>query len=51
MGVTCWLMLMHLLEISVWGLFYLWQSCLPDAESALYFSAATYTSVGLPGLL
>jgi len=45
-GMTCWLVLIHLVEISVWGLFYVWQGCLPDAESALYFSGVTYTSVG-----
>lgn len=45
-GVTWWLILIHLLEISVWGLFYVWQGCLPDAESALYFSGVTYTTVG-----
>jgi len=48
-GVTCWLILIHTLEISVWGLFYFWQGCLPDAPdagSALYFSGVTYTSLG-----
>jgi hypothetical protein len=45
-GLTCWLILIHLVEISVWGLFYFWQGCLPDAESALYFSAGAYTTVG-----
>jgi ion channel len=45
-GLTCWLILIHLLEISVWGLFYFRQGCLPDAESALYFSGVTYTTVG-----
>jgi len=45
-GLTCWLILIHLVEISVWGLFYFWQGCMPDAESALYFSGATYTTVG-----
>jgi len=45
-GVTCWLMVIHLVEISVWGLFYLWQDCMPDAETALYFSGVTYTTVG-----
>jgi hypothetical protein len=49
-GLTCWLMLIHLAEISVWGLFYFWQGCLPDAESAFYFSGATYTSVGYSDL-
>lgn len=44
--VTCWLILVHLIEICVWGSFYFWQGCLPDAETAIYFSAGTYTSVG-----
>jgi RsiW-degrading membrane proteinase PrsW (M82 family) len=33
-------------EIAVWGLFYYWQGCFPDAGSALYFSGVTYTTVG-----
>jgi hypothetical protein len=50
-GLTCWLMIIHLVETSVWGLFYIWQGCLPDAESALYFSGVTYTSVGYGDLV
>ena len=50
-GLTCWLVLIHMTEISVWGLFYFWQGCLPDAESALYFSGVTYTSTGYGDLL
>jgi len=50
-GMTCWLILVHLLEISVWGLFYFWQGCLPDAESAFYFSGVTYTTVGYGDLV
>jgi hypothetical protein len=49
--LTCWLILIHLTEISVWGLFYFWQGYLPDAESALYFSAVTYTTVGYGDLV
>jgi ion channel len=45
-GLTCWLILIHLVEISVWGLFYFWQGCMPDAGSAFYFSGVTYTSLG-----
>src|SRR5687768_11221490 len=40
------LMLIHLVEVGVWALFYRWQNCLPDAESALYFSGVTYTTLG-----
>ena len=50
-GLTCWLLLIHLAEISVWGLFYYWQGCLPDAESAFYFSGVTYTTVGYGDLV
>jgi hypothetical protein len=45
-GLACWLVLIHSVEIFVWGLFYLWQGCMPDAESALYFSGVTYTTLG-----
>jgi hypothetical protein len=50
-GLTCWLMFVHLVEISLWGLFYFWQGCLPDAETAFYFSGATYTTVGYGDLV
>jgi hypothetical protein len=50
-GMTCWLILVHLLEISVWGLFYFWQGSLPDAESAFYFSGVTYTTIGYGDLV
>jgi len=40
------LILISLVEIAIWGSFYLWQECLPDAESAFYFSGVTYTSIG-----
>ena len=40
------LILIHVAEISVWALFYRWQHCLPDAESAFYFSGVTYTTLG-----
>ena len=41
-----WLVLLHLAEISIWGLFYLWRGCLPNAEAAFYFSGVTYTTLG-----
>jgi hypothetical protein len=50
-GLACWLILIHLVEVSVWGLFYFWQGCLPDAESAFYFSGVTYTTVGYGDLV
>ena len=49
--VALWLILLHLLEISVWALFYWWQDCLPDAESAFYFAGVTYTTIGYGDLV
>ncbi len=44
--VAWWLVVLHTLEIGVWALFYHWQGCLPDAETAFYFSGVTYATVG-----
>ena len=41
-----WLVLLHLVEISIWALFYLWRGCVANAEAAFYFSGATYTTLG-----
>ena len=49
--VTWLLILIHVTEISVWALFYLWMECMPDAESAFYFSGVTYTTLGYGDLL
>ena len=43
-GVTCWLVLIHVVEISLWGLSYYWLGCFSDAESSFYFSAGAYTT-------
>lgn len=50
-SLTCWLILIHSVEIAVWGWFYFWQGCLPDAETAFYFSGVTYTTVGYGDLV
>lgn len=49
---VAWLLLLfHLFEIAVWGLFFWWQKCLPDAESSFYFSAVTYATIGYGDLV
>ena len=49
---VAWLLIvLHLVEIAVWALFYWWQQCLPDMESAFYFSGVTYTTVGYGDLV
>ena len=50
-GMAGWLILCHMAEILVWGSFYLWSGCLPDAEAAFYFSGVTYTTVGFGDLV
>lgn len=50
-ALTCWLLLIHAFEIVVWGAFYLSWGCLPDLESALYFSGVTYTTLGYGDLV
>src|SRR4051794_207855 len=45
------LMLIHVAEVAIWALFYRWQRCLPDAESAFYFSGVTYTTLGYGDLV
>ena len=44
--MVLWLMLLHLTEIAVWALFYMWRGATPDAETAFYFSGVTYTTLG-----
>ncbi len=46
-----WIILLHLVEIAVWAFFYAWNHGMPDLQSALYFSAVTYTTTGYGDLL
>jgi hypothetical protein len=41
-----WIIVLHLIEITVWALFYVWKDAMADVQSALYFSAVTYTTTG-----
>jgi hypothetical protein len=49
--VAAWVVLLHLLEITVWGLFYTSANAFEDVPAALYFSAVTYTTTGYGDLL
>jgi hypothetical protein len=40
------LIVVHMFEIAIWALFYWWQGCLPDLESAFYYSGTTYATIG-----
>ena len=45
------MILLHLAEIAVWALFYVWQGAMSDLQSSLYFSAVTYTTTGYGDLV
>jgi hypothetical protein len=49
--MTWMLILFHVFEIMVWAMFYWQEGCLPDAESSLYFSGVTYTTLGYGDLV
>jgi hypothetical protein len=44
--LASWMIVAHLVEITAWALFFVWRQAMADVPSALYFSAATYTTVG-----
>jgi hypothetical protein len=44
--VAGWMVALHLFEIAVWALVYAWKDAMPDLQTALYFSAVTYTTTG-----
>jgi hypothetical protein len=45
-AVAAWMILLHLAEITVWAVFYLFTGAIADLASSLYFSAVTYTTTG-----
>jgi uncharacterized membrane protein len=50
-AVACWTVLIHLAEIAVWAVYYAVGGGMPDLDTALYFSAVTYTTVGYGDLV
>lgn len=50
-SIAWWMIVIHMVEIVIWGLFYWWRECLPDVESAFYFAGVTYTTIGYGDLL
>ena len=50
-GFAGWMILFHLIEITLWALFYSWKGAMPDLASAIYFSAVTYTTTGYGDLV
>ena len=44
--VAAWIIICHVIEIAFWALLYLFDPQIPTLETALYFSAVTYTTTG-----
>jgi voltage-gated potassium channel Kch len=40
------LIVLHLVETTIWGIFYYWRGLFPDFETSLYFSLGSYTTIG-----
>ena len=49
--IAGWIILLHVLEISAWAVVYAWRGAIPGLQSALYFSAVTYTTTGYGDLV
>lgn len=49
--IAAWIVLFHLLEITVWATFFWWKAAMPDLATSLYFSAVTYTTTGYGDLV
>jgi hypothetical protein len=49
--IAWWLIVIHLVEIALLGLFFWWQKFLPDAGSSFYFSGVTYATIGYGDLV
>jgi hypothetical protein len=46
-----WIILLHLIEIAAWAFLYDWRGAMPGLQSAVYFSAVTYTTTGYGDLV
>ena len=49
--VAAWMILIHLLEITIWAAFYFLRHAIVDLQAAFYFSAVTYTTTGYGDLV
>jgi hypothetical protein len=44
--VAWWLVALHLIQVVIWAIYFRVQGCLPDFETALYFSGVSYSTLG-----
>ena len=40
------IIMLHMVEICIWGVFYFVRSLFPDFETSIYFSITSYTTIG-----
>jgi voltage-gated potassium channel len=40
------IIVLHMVEVAIWGVFYFGNSLFPDFETSLYFSITSYTTIG-----
>ncbi|HEY4935601.1 MAG TPA: hypothetical protein VII44_03425 [Puia sp.] len=43
---SCMILIVHLFEVMVWGLFFLWKGCFSNNSLSIYFALNEYTTVG-----
>src|SRR5262245_16732726 len=46
LGLFVWIVLLHLIQVSLWAAVFWRARELPNLETALYFSLVTYTTIG-----
>jgi hypothetical protein len=46
-----WMVVLHVIEITLWASAYVLMRAMPDMQSAVYFSAVTYTTTGYGDLV
>ena len=46
-----WMIFLHLIQILVWAMFYVYQGAMPGVQTAFYFSSVTYTTTGYGDLV
>jgi hypothetical protein len=49
--LAAWMIVLHLVEITLWAILYFSRQAMPDPLSAWYFSAVTYTTTGYGDLV
>jgi hypothetical protein len=43
---SCMILIVHLAEVLIWAIFFLWKGAFPNSSIAFYFSLNEYTTVG-----